>query len=235
MIVKSYIYCSFLIYPKVEELNKPFSPESGMNYLLLSPHLNRTPILNRYKNAAYFDDALIGRMLNALKEKHALDHTVVIITADHGQSFNDLNRNYWGHASNFDRFQLRVPMIIRWPNKKPETIHYRTSHYDIAPTLMKRVLGVTTDPSTWSVGHDLYNNKPHEWIIAQSYVNTALVSDNRIITMYNSGNHYVTNRVLARTKNKIPDSALHTFLTETRRFFDTPSAVIPAKAGNQLH
>ena len=205
----------------LEELDKPFSPESGMNYLLLSAHLNRTPIMNRYKNAAYFDDALIGRMLNALKDKHALNHTVVIITSDHGQSFNDLKRNYWGHASNFDPFQLRVPMIIHWPNKKPETIHHRTSHYDIAPTLMKRVLGVTTDPSTWSVGHDLYNNTPHEWIIAQSYVNTALVSDNRIITMYNSGNHYVTNRVLARTKNTIPDSALNTFLTETRRFFDT--------------
>lgn len=229
----------------LEELNTPFSPERSMNYLLLSPNLNRTPIMNRYKNAAYFDDALIGRMLKALKEKHALDHTVVIITADHGQSFNDLNRNYWGHASNFDQFQLRVPMIIRWPNKQPETIHYRTSHYDIAPTLMKRVLGVTTDPHTWSVGHDLYNNKPHKWIIAQSYVNTALVSNNRIITMYSSGNHYVTNRVLARTKNQIPDSALNTFLTETRQFFDStvtpkssasipaPSTVIPAKAGTQ--
>ena len=203
------------------ELNKPFSPETGMNYLLLSPRLNRTPIVNRYKNAAHFDDALIGQILSALKAKHALDHTVVIITADHGQSFNDLKRNYWGHASNFDRYQLRVPMLIRWPHKKPVEIHYRTSHYDVTPTLMKRVLGVTSDPREWSVGHDLYLNKPRPWIIAQSYVNTALIGKNKIITLYNSGNHYVTNRVLTRTKNSIPDPALNTFLTETKRFFAT--------------
>ncbi|WP_306686870.1 sulfatase-like hydrolase/transferase [Candidatus Coxiella mudrowiae] len=58
--------------------------------------LTRYPYLNRYRNAAHFDDALVGQVLQALKGHQLLKNTIVIITADHGEEFNENHQNYWG-------------------------------------------------------------------------------------------------------------------------------------------
>jgi hypothetical protein len=41
------------------------------------------------------------------------DNTIVIITADHGQEFNENKLNFWGHNGNFTKYQTQVPLIIK--------------------------------------------------------------------------------------------------------------------------
>ena len=69
--------------------------------------------------------------------------TYIVITSDHGQEFNDLNKNYWEHPSNFAQYQTKVPLVMHWPGKSPQQWQHRTSHCDIAATLMPHLLGIT--------------------------------------------------------------------------------------------
>jgi membrane-anchored protein YejM (alkaline phosphatase superfamily) len=86
-----------------------FQPAAQVNYLRLDADTDPLPLLNRYRNSLHYVDSLIGEALAALESRGLLENSVVIVTGDHGQEFNDSGQNYWGHASNFTRFQTGVP------------------------------------------------------------------------------------------------------------------------------
>lgn len=111
------------------ELNNSFDP---------------APYLARYKNSVRYADNLIQKVLDYLEEKHLLDETIVVISSDHGDEFNDNKLNFWGHGGNFTDAQIKVPLVIHWPGKKPANIEYMTSHLDLVPTLLPEVLGCET-------------------------------------------------------------------------------------------
>ncbi len=180
-------YCSSGNYPR------PYQPEvSECDRLVLTNNTNPVPYLNRYKNALHFDDGLVGQVLNQLKKQHLLKNTIVIITADHGEEFNDEKMGYWGHASAYDPYQIKTPLIIHWPHKKPRIIRYKTSHFDIVPTLMRKVLGVTNPISDYSVGQSLLHKGGRPYFIVGSYVDYAIVKNNRITTIFPGGNYEIT-------------------------------------------
>lgn len=56
--------------------------------LELGPDFNPKQFFNRYKNSAYWQDVLIGRVVQTLEKAGRLDNTVVIVTSDHGEEFN---------------------------------------------------------------------------------------------------------------------------------------------------
>jgi len=172
---------------------KPFQPAVAQcDRIDLSNSTNPLPYRNRYKNAVLYDDALIGQVLKTLKEKNLLKNTVVIITADHGEEFNDEHLDYWGHASAFDPYQVRTPLIVYWPGKAGETVYYKTSHYDVVPTLMKQALGVASPASSYSVGHSLFSDQSSPYLIVGSYVNYAILQPNRTSIIYSGGDYNIT-------------------------------------------
>ncbi len=62
-------------------------------------------------------DSAAGRILDYLKKRGCLDNTIVIITADHGES---LYENNWhiGHGERLRGEQtLNVPLMISFPGK----------------------------------------------------------------------------------------------------------------------
>ena len=88
----------------------------------------------------------------ALESTGQLDDTLVLITGDHGQEFNDTGRNYWGHNSNFSPYQVHVPLIARWREWPAQTLHHMTSHYDLPATLLTEALGCSTPPYAYGYG-----------------------------------------------------------------------------------
>jgi arylsulfatase A-like enzyme len=68
---------------------------------------------------AYYDaciveqDALLGQALEALRARHALDNTVVLILADHGEGHGD--HHYFGHSFVVYQELVHVPMTIYAP------------------------------------------------------------------------------------------------------------------------
>lgn len=165
----------------------------SVNYLVLNNETDPTPFRNLYNNVAHFQDSLITQILDDLKNRNLLDETVVIITGDHGQEFNDNKKNFWGHNGNFTEAQTRVPFILRWPGKKPETIANRTSHMDVPPTLMANILGCTNPPDTYSSGRDLLaaDNPPLTSLLMGSYSSFALYDfEKERITVQKAGGLY---------------------------------------------
>ena len=155
-----------------------------VNYFTLNNESDPTPFINRYKNALSYTDSLVGEVLNTLERKQLIRETVVVITSDHGQEFNDNKRNYWGHNSNFSDPQTKVPLVIHWPGKKPKQLEHLTSHFDIAPTLISDALDCINKPSDYSLGKHLLNTEATPYFIMSSYSSYA-IRDPEQITVVN--------------------------------------------------
>jgi len=165
----------------------PFQPDEDMDYLTLTNNTDPTPYHNRYRNAVYQDDMLVGKVMDDLKKRGLLDNTIVVFTGDHGQEFNDNKHNFWGHSSNFTAAQTHVPFIMYWPNKPAKTVEKTTTHFELAPTLLKHALGVTNDEKDYSMGNDLIDVQPKPWRLVSSYHNFAIIDNEQIILSdYNS-------------------------------------------------
>jgi arylsulfatase A-like enzyme len=61
---------------------------------------------------AYLDDQ-VGRLFDELERRGELDHTIVIIGADHGEELGEHDR--WGHAYSLHSEIVRVPLLIFGP------------------------------------------------------------------------------------------------------------------------
>lgn len=58
-------------------------------------------------------DAGIGDLLDDLRRRGLLDDTVVVLTADHGESFGEQGMVWHGHSLHVE--QIHVPLIVRCP------------------------------------------------------------------------------------------------------------------------
>lgn len=136
---------------------------------------------DRYRRGLALVDAELGRVLAALDNAGLSSRTIVLAMGDHGFEFDDLGLGYYGHASNYARYQLRTPLMIRWPGREPRTFTHRSSHLDLPATLFEEVLGCRNDPADYGMGRNLFRGESWEWIIAGSYHSFAIVEPARII------------------------------------------------------
>ncbi len=166
----------------------PFQPAlKDVNHLTLNSSTDQVPYFNKYKNAVYYNDILVGEVLSQLKKSRLLEHTVIIITGDHGEEFNDLKLNYWGHIGNFAHFQTQTPLVIHWPGKKPEVYTHTTSHLDIVPTLMKDLFACKTEASKFSNGRYLLDTSPRPYVLISSWDTFSTNEPDRITVVQKSG------------------------------------------------
>jgi len=144
-------------YQYPEDYPRHFQPAwEEANYLELGPNTDPKPFRNLYNNIAHFEDSLVGELLDDLQARELLEETIVLITGDHGQEFNDNGKNYWGHNSNFSRYQTQVPFILHWPDRPPAVLRTRSSHMDVAPTILSTLFRCTNPPESYSVGRNLF-------------------------------------------------------------------------------
>lgn len=156
----------------------PFQPSwEEINYSALDEDFDPTAFFNRYLNSVHFVDRLVGRVLNQLEARGILDETIVVITGDHGQEFNDTGLNYWGHNGNYSRYQTQVPLVVRWPGKAPGRFNHLTSHFDVAPTILSEALGIDNAYQASSIGHSLFSPVDRGPLIISSYNRYAVRTD----------------------------------------------------------
>jgi hypothetical protein len=105
------------LYWNFQEAHFPYS-HPGMPRLLPGAPIPRGEIAaaNRgwtaltYWNAVAYDDWLIGRLIARLKRLGVWDDTLLVVTADHGESLFD--DEFLGHGHVINRQQTRVPLIL---------------------------------------------------------------------------------------------------------------------------
>ena len=168
--------------PHGEKHFKPYW--ESVNNLKLSSDTNPTEYFNLYKNAVFDADKNIDKIWNILKERGLLENTIVIISSDHGEEFNDNKLNYWGHNSNFTDAQIKIPLVVHWPGRAQQVFNHLTTAYDISATLMKEELMCTNDFSDYTVGQSLFDtSSSRNWFLAGDYNNLAIVEDERIVVI----------------------------------------------------
>jgi len=162
-----------------------FSPAGDINMAFTSGDTDPTKYMNDYRNATRYVDSLIGDILRELDTLGVMDNTVIIVTTDHGESFNDNHANYWGHGSNYTQYQTRVPLVMYIPGRAPQQVAHSTSHIDVPPTLLEDFFGCTTDIADYSNGRNLYDTTVgRRSFVIGSYVNHAFIIDDNVFAIY---------------------------------------------------
>jgi membrane-anchored protein YejM (alkaline phosphatase superfamily) len=117
--------------------DKIFEPAGAVSH----GHFTRTPAEaeeahNRFRNASRGVDRQIARIVEALRARKALDHTILIVTGDHGEEF--LERGQVFHCGAMNDFQGRPVLWMHFPDISIPAIKSDdlTSHTDIVPTLL---------------------------------------------------------------------------------------------------
>jgi arylsulfatase A-like enzyme len=108
----------------VNQGRRPFSEEE------------REHLVRLYDGNIAFADQEIGALVRALADQGLLEHTVVIVAADHGE---ELREHGWiGHNVQVFEPTVRVPLIIRFPKGTApagKRVSALSDLLDIAPTI----------------------------------------------------------------------------------------------------
>ena len=209
-------------YPK--NYKTVFNPSlEQVDYLELNDNYNPSKLINRYKNSLYYIDSKIGLVLKQLEAKNLLKNTIVIITSDHGQEFNDNKKGFWQHGGNFSPYQINVPMMIFDCEKAPKQFNHLTLHYDIIPTLMNSILGVKNAVSDYSVGQDLFNVRNRDWFVCGYNQKYSVVEKNQITNIYESGLYDVVDLKLNNLNKDINYEIVSKAFLDVNKFYKKQS------------
>ncbi len=92
----------------------------------------------RYRESLIAADAWLGDFLDQLERQGRLKNAIMVITADHGESFE---KGYLGHAgAPLHQPLIHIPLLIRLPGQTvARVVDTPTSEADLAPTLLSLV------------------------------------------------------------------------------------------------
>ena len=156
----------------------------------ISPEL-RPQLINRYKNAVFYVDQLLGTLFESMQTAQLMDNTLIIITSDHGFELGESGQDNWGAGSNYSKAQMRVPMILAWPGKAPEQHDEISSHQDLVPTLLPELFGVSSPVDDYSAGRSLLQQQPRKWLLSGNSRHFVIVGDKEITLFDRQGNFEV--------------------------------------------
>lgn len=126
------------------------------------PHPYKMAYANPYDGEIAYTDDWIGFFFDSLKSRGLWDNTLIILTADHGESLGEFGE--MTHGMFIYRPTTHVPLIMRWPGLLPEgkRIADRVTSVDIVPTVLD-LLGIPAEvPFDGTSLTDVIRGKPAE-------------------------------------------------------------------------
>ena len=197
-------FFSFLFFDSLHSMIKPddyqgpFQPSwNYAKYERLGRNVDPAEFLNLYKNMVYYLDSLTGILLDDLESRGLLENTIVVITGDHSQEFDDNRHGFWGHNGNFSESQFAVPFIYYTPDVQPSEYEHWTSHYDFIPTVMHDLFCVKNPVSDYSIGKDLRDTTERDFLLVDSYIGIGMKDKRKNITnVFYDGTFQITDASL---------------------------------------
>ena len=127
-------FFAFLNYFGVHEANK-------RNWTNVQPVWGKSNQVDRYDSALSITDAQIGALFQQLQSNGLSNNTLLLITADHGESLGD--HHLHGHASSLYLEQIHVPLIMWYPGHVPAGVRVSApvSNVAVAATIMSIITG----------------------------------------------------------------------------------------------
>jgi arylsulfatase A-like enzyme len=136
-------------------------PQRFLDKVDAAPNAPRDPMVRMYMAEAGKDDEAIGVLMHTLDELGLREKTLVIVTADHGETLSEKhdgrsNLDHMGirfhHAvTNFEE-TTRIPILMSLPRVLPENeeVKARVRNIDIAPTILD-IVGREKSPKSSGV------------------------------------------------------------------------------------
>lgn len=173
-----------------------------------------------YKNSVSQADTELSNLLEQVNALELDESTVIVITSNHATEFNETKTNSWGSNTNYSQYQLKVPMVIHWPGKLAGEYKHRTSHLDMSVTLLQDLLGVSSNPTDFSSGRNLFDERKRRWILAGDSRELALITAKNTTVIDKFGNYKLYDSNYQRLKDENPTlPVLMQGLTELQRFY----------------
>ena len=91
-------------------------------------------LLDLYDGEVRYVDDEIGRVLDHLKARGLDRSTLVVVTSDHGEEFQE--HGSWEHQKTLYEEVIRVPLLMRGPGVSPRREAVQVSLLDVAPTVL---------------------------------------------------------------------------------------------------
>jgi len=177
----------FLAKYDAEEYTGPVLPRSTADQLekaKRNPPAMTFTARDRARLAALHDgeisyhDKYLGLFIEKLKALGLYEDTLFVLTADHGEEFND--HGSWGHGHSVYQELLHVPLMFRFPGLVPAgaTVQEAVGTLDVSPTILAAA-GVAIPPVMEGVNRIGHMNGDVPAIPAVSF--SDFLDDRRVI------------------------------------------------------
>jgi len=146
-------------------------------------------VFNRYRNALHFADGVAAGLVESLRQAGELENTIVIITGDHGEEFQE--SGFWGHTSNFTPEQIEVPFFMLGAGVEVGVEERPTCHIDIAPTLLEYLGANPALRGAWCLGENLFDPPMGREPVVSGWAHVGVLTDQGIfrVRMGGKGGH----------------------------------------------
>ena len=173
-----------------------------------------------YTRQYWLADQLTGQVIDDLKQHDNGRDTIIIVSGDHGFEFNDSGLGIWEDSSAFTDYQIKTPLLIRWPGRAARDFDHRSSHYDVPATLLQEIFACENPAGDYSVGNNLFDGISWEQLIVASYSNWAIVTPESVMVSYPGRLYEIRDRNYQPTGNlKIDQAAAQKALAAMSRFY----------------
>jgi arylsulfatase A-like enzyme len=88
----------------------------------------------KYDYEIAFDDLWIGKIWKTLEETKLADNTAIVVFGDHGEAWGE--HKVFFHGQNLTEEQIRIPLVIAVPGRKPVVSDEEVGLIDVGPTLV---------------------------------------------------------------------------------------------------
>jgi arylsulfatase A-like enzyme len=89
----------------------------------------------RYMNNLAYGDFATHQLLELLKRYGLYEDSLIVITSDHGEAFND--HGQFGHNTTVYDEMIKVPLIVRVPGVAPREVRQQVGLIDFFPTFVE--------------------------------------------------------------------------------------------------
>ncbi len=134
---------------------------------------DETLVLDAYDDCLAALDERLGLLFDELERRGILDNTLVVLTSDHGEQFEE--HGEYGHGRSLYSEEVRVPLVVFGPSGVPagRTVAEPVSLRDVAATIAER-LGLAGAPPfpgrslarAWEPGHPDSPEEPDDAVLS---------------------------------------------------------------------
>lgn len=101
------------------------------------PNGTRQAVIDVYDDQILGLDMALAALEDGLSARGLLDQSLLVLTADHGETLGDRDSAIFGHGNDLPQEQLRIPLLMKNPQLTPAVLDCVASNMDTMPTLIR--------------------------------------------------------------------------------------------------